>query len=224
MDGAPGAQGPTGPTGPAGLNFRSAWNIAIPYSATDSVSFAGSSYIALQANTGVEPDTDVANSGGNWALLAQRGAIATIQSMHNLSAIAAGTTQFLNPGGSKVDDPTEIGEDVSVAPLACNATSITVKADSTVNPLIVVTYTLRVGTTITAVDSVTATSDLADTLLSCQMTGSNFCTASASVPIAATSIFDISANVQFFGDSRAPGSPATGTPAIHDVAIALVCQ
>jgi hypothetical protein len=200
------------------------WNSGTQYAAADGVSFGGSSYIALQANINTEPDTDVANSGGNWALLAQRGAIATIQSMHNLSAISAGTTQYLNPGGSKVDDPTEIGEDVSVAPLACNAASITVKADSTVSPLIAVTYTLRVGTTITAVDSVTATSDLADTLLSCQMNGSNFCTASGSVPIAATNIFDISASVQFFGASHAPGAPVTGTPAIHDVAIALVCQ
>ena len=76
MDGAPGAQGPTGPTGPAGLNFRGPWNSGTLYVAANGVSFGGSSYIALQANTNTEPDTDVAGGGRNWALLAQRGAIA----------------------------------------------------------------------------------------------------------------------------------------------------
>lgn len=219
MDGAPGGPGPTGPAGPAGLNFRTAWNIATAYSAADGVSFGGSSYIALQANTGVEPDTDVVGSGGNWALLAQRGAIATMQSLHDLSNVSVGTIKYPNPTGSKIDDATnELGEDVTLAPLACTATTITVKADSSVAPSVAVTYTLRVGTTITATGVGVASSDLADTALSCQISGSNVCSASASVPVAANAIFDISANVQSVGEG------ASTTPIVHDVAIALVCQ
>ena len=189
------------------------------YGQTDGVSFGGSSFIALQLNANVEPDTDVANSGGNWALLAQRGAIATVQSLHDLSNVSVGTIKYLNPAGSKIDDATnEVGEDVTLAPLACTATTITVKADSSVDPSIAVTYTLRVGTTITAIDIGVASSDLANTALSCQMSSSNVCSASASVPVPANALLDVSANVQSVGEGT------TSTPFVHNVAIALVCQ
>ena len=140
VDGAPGPQGPSGPQGPAGINFRGPWNGGTIYAPSDSVSFSGSTYIALQLNGNVEPDTDVANSGGNWAILAQRGAIATIQSLHDLSNVSAGTTKFLNAASSKLDDtPTERGQDVTLAPLACTAATITVKADSSINAFLDVT-------------------------------------------------------------------------------------
>jgi hypothetical protein len=223
-DGAPGPQGPSGPQGPVGVNFRGPWNSETIYAPSDSVSFGGSTYIALQANGNVQPDADVANSGGNWALLAQRGAIATIQSLHDLSNVSVGTTKFLNAGSSKLDDtPTELGQDVTLAPLACTATTITVKADSSVSLFLDVTYTLRVGSTITSTGAGTATSDLLDTALSCQMIGSNTCSANAAVSIPANALFDVSANVSFFGAS-APGVPTTSTPSVHNVAIALVCQ
>ena len=188
------------------------------YAPSDSVSFGGSTYIALQLNGNVEPDTDVANSGGNWALLAQRGAIATIQSLHDLSNVSAGTIKYLNAGSKLDDTPTELGQDVTLAPLACTATTITVKADSSVDSSIAVTYTLRVGTTITSIDVGVASSDLADTALSCQMTGSNICSASGSVPVPANALFDVSANVHFVREGT------TSTPVVHNVAIALVCQ
>ena len=130
-----------------------------------------------------------------------------------------GTIKYLNASGSKIDDATnEVGEDVTLAPLACTATTITVKADSAIDPSVAVTYTLRVGTTITAVDVGVATSDLADTALSCQMSGTNACSASANVTVPANAIFDVSANVQAVGEGT------TTTPFVHDVAIALVCQ
>jgi hypothetical protein len=223
-DGAPGPQGPSGPQGPAGLNFRGPWSVNTAYSVTDSVSFGGSSYLALLPNSNVEPDTDVANSGGNWALLAQRGAIATIQSVHDLSTLSVGTIKYLNAGSSKLDDtPNEVGTDVTLAPLACTATSITVKADSSINPITEIIYTLRVGTTITTTGPGTATSDLADSTLSCQVQGGNSCSATGSVLIPANALFDVSANVQFFGD-QAQGGGFIATPSVHNVAIALVCQ
>jgi hypothetical protein len=200
------------------------WNGEAIYAPSDSVSFGGSTYIALQVNGNAEPDTDVANSGGNWALLAQRGAIATIQSLHDLSNVSVGTTKFLNAGSSKLDDtPTELGEDVTLAPLACTATTLTVKADSSVSLFLDVTYTLRVGSTIASTGVGTATSDLVDTALSCQMIGSNTCSANSAVSIPANALFDVSANVSFFGAS-APGFPSTSTPPVHNVAVALVCQ
>jgi hypothetical protein len=93
-----------------------------------------------------------------------------------------------------------VGEDVTLVPLACTATTITVKADSSVDPSVAVTYTLRVGTTITAIDVGVASSDLVNTALSCQMSGSNVCSASASVPVSANALVDVSANVQLAGE------------------------
>lgn len=85
--GPQGLRGPTGATGAIGaagaqgppVNFRGTWSSTTAYSVGDGVSFAPgggvrSSYIAVAANTNVEPDTDVAGSGANWALLAEAGA------------------------------------------------------------------------------------------------------------------------------------------------------
>ncbi|HWB85169.1 MAG TPA: hypothetical protein VG675_13575 [Bryobacteraceae bacterium] len=78
VQGATGAAGPTGPQGPP-VNFRGAWNNAVNYALGDAVSFTpaggvASSYVARAANINVEPDTDVAGSGTNWARLADAGA------------------------------------------------------------------------------------------------------------------------------------------------------
>ena len=215
-DGAPGAQGPTGPTGPAGLNFRGVWNSGTIYAAADGVSFDGSSYIALQLNTNTEPDTDVASSGGNWALLAQRGAIAVLQSLHILSgaAVSEGTPSlFLNPMASKTDDATEQGTDVAMAPTACTMTSIVVRADSPVGVGDSVVYTLRVGTNVSALP--VPADDLADTALSCTMAANTqSCSSSLTpIPIAANALFDVSVTV----DGDPPPTP-------HNVVVALVCQ
>ena len=71
--GSSGATGATGPQGPP-ITFKNAWSGGTSYSIGDTVSESGSSYIALTANTNVDPATDVAGSGTNWAVLAAKGA------------------------------------------------------------------------------------------------------------------------------------------------------
>jgi hypothetical protein len=73
--GATGPQGPTGATGPQGTaggstNWRGAWSSATAYAANDAIAYSGSSYIATQAGTNKEPDTQTSY----WQLLAQSGA------------------------------------------------------------------------------------------------------------------------------------------------------
>jgi hypothetical protein len=74
--GIQGVVGPAGATGAQGppVSFRNAWSSSISYSIGDAVSENGTSYIALRANVSVDPATDVAGSGGNWAVLAAAGA------------------------------------------------------------------------------------------------------------------------------------------------------
>lgn len=73
--GAPGSPGSAGPPGPNGVfNYKAAWTSAAAYSANDVVTENGTSYVALQANSAVDPAADVNNSGGNWAILALAGA------------------------------------------------------------------------------------------------------------------------------------------------------
>lgn len=67
--GAAGAPGATGPQGPP-VTFRGEWLIDTAYATGDAVAYGGSSYIALVANTGREPDTGPVY----WALLAAAGA------------------------------------------------------------------------------------------------------------------------------------------------------
>ncbi|MDQ2835035.1 MAG: DNRLRE domain-containing protein [Acidobacteriota bacterium] len=70
--GSPGATGAAGATGPQGppVSFTGGWLIGTPYPVGSAVSYAGSSFIALVANTGRQPDI----SPSYWALLAQSGA------------------------------------------------------------------------------------------------------------------------------------------------------
>ncbi|MGA2352085.1 MAG: hypothetical protein ABSF70_16745 [Terracidiphilus sp.] len=70
--GAPGVAGPIGPVGPP-ATFKSTWSGSATYAIGDAVTENGSSYIALEANTGVDPATDVTGSGGHWAVLALKG-------------------------------------------------------------------------------------------------------------------------------------------------------
>ncbi len=74
--GAPGAKGDKGATGLAGdgFVFKGAWSVTTAYVSRDVVTANGSTYVAVAPNTGLDPVVDVANSGGNWALLAARGA------------------------------------------------------------------------------------------------------------------------------------------------------
>lgn len=70
-----GTVGPTGAVGPQGppILFRGAWVNTTLYATGDSVSFAGSSYIALTGNLGQQPGLNPFV----WGLLAQMGATGT---------------------------------------------------------------------------------------------------------------------------------------------------
>ena len=84
VQGPAGATGATGPVGPAGatgatgatgaqgspVSFRGGWLVGQSYGVGDAVSFGGTSYIALVASVGKEPDSNPAQ----WAVLAQAGA------------------------------------------------------------------------------------------------------------------------------------------------------
>ncbi|MGA8538535.1 MAG: DNRLRE domain-containing protein, partial [Terriglobales bacterium] len=73
--GLTGAAGPAGPQGAAGppVSFKGAWGSGATYVVGDTVAENGTSYIALLANNNVDPATDVTNSGGHWAVLANKG-------------------------------------------------------------------------------------------------------------------------------------------------------
>jgi hypothetical protein len=82
--GAPGAVGPQGPP----VSFLGGWLVGTAYSVGSAVSFGGSSYVALVANTGREPDL----SPTFWAVLSQAGAPG--------AAGAAGATGPQGPAGA----------------------------------------------------------------------------------------------------------------------------
>ena len=58
----------------SGFTFKGPWTSASAYSVNDVVTEAGSSFVALMANTAVDPTSDVNASGGHWALIAAAGA------------------------------------------------------------------------------------------------------------------------------------------------------
>jgi hypothetical protein len=68
--GATGQVGATGPIGPPGMTYKGAWVTGTGYAASDSVSYGGSTYIALSGNTSQRPD----NYPAVWSLLAAQGA------------------------------------------------------------------------------------------------------------------------------------------------------
>ncbi|MEG5018270.1 MULTISPECIES: hypothetical protein [unclassified Microcoleus] len=63
-----GATGPAGPVGPAGAIWRGAWNWWTAYAVNDCISWNGSSYVAIAANTNALPGTN-----SNWLLIAAAG-------------------------------------------------------------------------------------------------------------------------------------------------------
>ncbi|HKO17971.1 MAG TPA: DNRLRE domain-containing protein [Acidobacteriaceae bacterium] len=70
--GAPGPAGPQGATGPAGapgINFIGAWSTAYGYAANDAVTYGGSTYLAVVANSSSRPDL----YPQAWTMLAQAG-------------------------------------------------------------------------------------------------------------------------------------------------------
>jgi hypothetical protein len=73
--GAAGATGATGATGPQGppVSFLGEWLVGTNYALGSAVNYGGTSYVALTANVGREPDL----SPGYWGVLAQGGAAGT---------------------------------------------------------------------------------------------------------------------------------------------------
>jgi BclA C-terminal domain/Collagen triple helix repeat (20 copies) len=78
LPGTPGTNGLVGPTGPP-ATFQGAWSAVTTYATGAAVSFAGSSYVGLSANTNLQPDTNPAS----WSLLAQKGNTGTTGSTGN---------------------------------------------------------------------------------------------------------------------------------------------
>lgn len=95
LDGAPGAAGPAGTVGVAGqvgpqgppVAFRGEWLIGTGYAVGDAVAYGGSSYIALSANSGRQPDLTPVY----WGLLAAAGVAGP--------AGATGATGMQGPSG-----------------------------------------------------------------------------------------------------------------------------
>ena len=59
-----------GAAGAVGARFRGTWSSGVPYAVSDAVAFAGSTYLAQEANSGEEPDIYTTT----WAVLASAGA------------------------------------------------------------------------------------------------------------------------------------------------------
>jgi hypothetical protein len=78
----------TGSGGGSSITWLGAWSSSSSYLATDAVSFAGSSWIAVASSTNVTPGTD----GTKWQLLAQAGAAGATG--------AAGSTGATGPTGT----------------------------------------------------------------------------------------------------------------------------
>ena len=66
-----------------GFNYQGVWGSTKSYAINAVVVVSGSSYVALRATTGVNPATDVTNSGGNWGLIALAGAAGNTGSVGN---------------------------------------------------------------------------------------------------------------------------------------------
>lgn len=64
-----GPVGPTGAAGTPGLVYQGTWSNGSSYVASDVVFYAGSSYVATQASSNKQPDTNASF----WSLLAQQG-------------------------------------------------------------------------------------------------------------------------------------------------------
>ena len=72
--GATGVQGIQGVTGPTGMIYIGTWNKVTSYNITDVVSYNGSSYYAINANGGEQPDKYTSD----WGLIASGGATGAI--------------------------------------------------------------------------------------------------------------------------------------------------
>ncbi len=79
----------------SGFTFKGPWTSASTYSVNDVVTEAGSSFVALIANTAVDPTNDVSVSGNHWALIAAAGVKGTTGATG-----ATGATGSQGPAGT----------------------------------------------------------------------------------------------------------------------------
>ena len=107
VTGPTGATGPTGPTGPVGMVWKGAWSSSTTYVANDAVSFAGSSYICVIANTNNSPPNLT-----YWNLLAATGTSST-----GVTYVAATVPSFLSVTGSPITSTGTLAFGYSGTPL-----------------------------------------------------------------------------------------------------------
>jgi len=90
-----GPPGPTGPTGPTGLTWHGAWSNTTAYAANDAVNFNGTSYIAIAANRGQQPNL----SPASWSVVAQAGSTGPTGPTGATGATGAGAPGPTGPTG-----------------------------------------------------------------------------------------------------------------------------
>jgi hypothetical protein len=82
-----------------GFNFTKAWSSSTAYNPTDVVTELGSTFLAIKANTNIDPSTDYFTNGGtNWQLLAQAGATGATGPAN--TTVSVGTTTTGAPGST----------------------------------------------------------------------------------------------------------------------------
>lgn len=94
--GPQGSAGPIGATGAPGMNFRGQWSTSVFYSLNDAVSFDGSTFLALLANSNVSPDL----SPQTWTVLAQAGSQGPTGPAGTAATLSIGTVSTLPPGSA----------------------------------------------------------------------------------------------------------------------------
>jgi len=92
--GATGPSGATGANGAVGINYRSAWNSGTNYAVNDAVTYSGATYLALAANSNVEPDT----STQSWTVLAAAGGAGPTGAAGSAATVSVGTVTTLAAG------------------------------------------------------------------------------------------------------------------------------
>jgi hypothetical protein len=149
-------QGPTGvqgPPGPQGIAWAGAWDAGATYATGQAVSFGGSSFLAIAASSGQQPDLNPSQ----WAELAQKGDVgpsgATVlagEVSGDASATVVGAAVSANvPGGIvRRDGSGNFSAGIISADLSGNASTATSSASFT-GPLSGVVTGTQGATTIT---------------------------------------------------------------------------
>jgi len=78
------------------MNFRSAWTPATTYAVNDAVTFAGSTYLALAANSNAEPDVNPQQ----WAVIAQAGGAGPTGAAGTAATVSIGLVTTLSAGSA----------------------------------------------------------------------------------------------------------------------------